>query len=85
LEWEVEVDITGEAYDAQEALTTLNTALKLVVTPGFAQNKKAQMIVGKILELTGTMSPIEYYSVPDDTAPVQGAGGSVPALPGVGL
>lgn len=70
LEWEVEVDVTGESFDTKEALTTLNTALSLVVQPGFAQNKKAQMIVGRILEISGTMSPLEYYSMPDDAPPV---------------
>ena len=57
LEWNVEVDINGESVDTQKALTTLDTALKLVMIPGFEQNKKAQMIVGKILELSGAMSP----------------------------
>lgn len=67
LEWEIEVDITSEAKNVQEALTTLNTALRLVVTPGFEQNKRAQMIVGRILEMTGAMSPIEYNALPSPT------------------
>ena len=33
-ETEVEVDITGESFDAKEAMATLNTALKMVMTPG---------------------------------------------------
>lgn len=69
LVWEVEVDITGENADTQDALATLNTALQTVVAPGFAGNKKAQAIVGRILELTGTMSPIEYNAIPDSPAP----------------
>jgi hypothetical protein len=69
LEWEVEVDITGEAKDTKDALTTLNTALQLVVTPGFDQNKRAQAIVGRILELTGAMSPIEYAAIPANEQP----------------
>lgn len=70
LEWDCEVDVTGEATNVQEALATLNTALKVVVTPGFDQNKKAQAIVGKILEHSGAMSPIEYNAI-----------SSTPALP----
>ncbi len=66
LEWEVEVDITGENADTQGQLETLYTALKTVVLPGFAQNKKAQAIVGRILELTGAMSPIEYAALPEE-------------------
>ena len=65
LEWDVEIDITGESNNVQEALATLNTALKTVVSPGFAQNKKAQAIVGKILEHTNAMSPVEYNAIPD--------------------
>jgi len=68
LEWDVEVDVTGEEFDTAEALTTLNTALKLMVTPGFDQNPRAQAVVSRILELTGSMSPIEYNSIP---SPVQ--------------
>lgn len=64
MEWDIEVDITGEAFNKREAMTTLATALNIVVQPGFEQNKKAQMIVGRILEMTGTMSPVEYNSLP---------------------
>ena len=59
-EWDAEVNITGEAVNYQSALATLNTALKAILIPGFQENKKAQMVVGKILELTGTLSPLEY-------------------------
>lgn len=65
-EVDIEVDITGENFNSQEALATLNTALKMVMTPGFDQNKRAQNIVGKILEFTNAMSPVEYYAVGQD-------------------
>lgn len=70
LEWECEVDVTGESIDTKDALTTLNTALKLVVTPGFETNEKAKAIVGRILELAGAMDPIEYNALPATPAPV---------------
>ena len=73
LEWEVQVDVTGEETNVQEALATLNTALKVVVTPGFDQNKKAQAIVGKILEQSGAMSPIEYNALPSTPVMPTGA------------
>jgi len=86
LEWELDIDISGESKDTQQALTTLNTALKLILTPGFEQNKKAQMIVGKILEMSGTMSPLEYNSVesapppaPTGAQAVQTPTGALPA------
>jgi len=77
-EWEVEVDITGEGYDSKTALETLNTVLRLVMSPGFEQSPKAQMIVGKALELTGAISPVEYNSVASNV-PLNnnGAGGAV--------
>lgn len=83
-EVDVEVDVTGESLDTKDAMATLNTALKTVMTPGFDQNKRAQAIVGNILELTNAMSPIQYYAinqsepaapVPDpNAAPVPAAG-----------
>lgn len=65
-EVDIEVDVTGENFNSKEAMATLNTALKMVMTPGFDQNKRAQHIVGKVLELTNAISPIEYYAVGQD-------------------
>lgn len=80
MEWDLDVDITGEARNAREELTTLNTALQVILNPAFATNKKAQAIVGRILENTGAMSPIEYASIPDTPAQPapQGAPQSAP-------
>lgn len=73
--YRLEVDITGEQKNVQEAMTTLNSALKMILTPGYDQNPKAQMVVGKILELSGAMSPLEIASMPVEVAPqVDGAG-----------
>lgn len=89
LEWDAEVDITGENADTQGMLETLNTALKLIVAPGFEQNRKAQAIVRRVLELTGAMSPIEYDSLPSNSAPqpTRGATDSIepdaPRAPGI--
>jgi len=77
-EWDMEIDITGESQNVQEALTTLNTALQVVMNPAFENNPKAKRIVGKTLELTGAMSPIEYGSMesPQPQPEVQGQDGS---------
>lgn len=64
MEWELEVDITGEQKDKQMVLTTLNTALQLVMNPAYAGNQQAQMIVAKILQQTGVISPIELSTTP---------------------
>ena len=63
MEWNLDIDVTGEARNAREELTTLNTALQVVLNPAFETNKRAQAIVGRILENTGAMSPIEYSSL----------------------
>ena len=83
VEWDLEVDITGEGQNTQEILTTLATALKVVVTPGFEQNKRAQRVVGKILEQTGAMSPVEWDAMPKaeaQAAPTQQGTPDVSAL-----
>lgn len=82
LEWEVEVDITGEASDTAAVLQTLNTALQIVVNPGYAQNPQAQMIVNKILLETGRISPLEMTTTPPPApAPVAAPPGKAPAAP----
>lgn len=77
LEWELEVDVTGETKNTQEHLQTLNTALQVVMNPAYTQSKQAQSIVGKILEATGAMSPMEIMSMPIpqpmQSAPVSGS------------
>jgi len=72
LEWELDIDITGEQHNIQEMLTTLNTALQMIMTPGFDQNKKAQAIVGEILNLSSVMSPIKFNSISNPEPPKQG-------------
>lgn len=72
LEWELDIDITGEMQNRAEALQTLNTALQVIMNPMYAQSKQAQMVVGKILEQTGVMSPLEVSSLPIPT-PMQPA------------
>lgn len=79
LEWDVEVDVTGENKDYQSALATFNTALQVVMNPAYSQNKEAQLIVSKILNATGQISPIELSALRsnmNNPAPVA-LGGSV--------
>lgn len=64
LEWRLRVNISGEAQDKQTVLTTLNTALATVANPNYVNNPTAQFLVGKILNATGTVSPIELASIP---------------------
>lgn len=91
LEWEVEVDITGESSDKNTILTTLSTALQVVANPLYANNPQAQLIVSKILLATGEISPLEIATLPPpqpmapQTAPqapvpVGGGASGLPAL-----
>jgi len=64
MEWNVEINITGEAKDANAVMTTLSTALQAVVNPAYANNSQAQLIVSKILSATGAISPLEIASTP---------------------
>lgn len=77
LEWDLEVEVTGESSDKNTILTTLNTALATVANPNFVNNPTAQMIVGKILNATGEISPLEMASLqsqqPTQTEPPVGS------------
>ena len=59
LEWEFEYEITGEQVDKQAMLDTLNTTLQMILNPMYASNPQAQQIVARILNETGTLSPLE--------------------------
>ncbi len=65
LEEDVYVDVTGESYDTQSAMTTLTTVMKTVASnPAILQDPNMKMLFNKILEITGTISPLEIASVP---------------------
>ena len=71
LEWEVEVMITDESSDDNATLQTLNSALQMVLNPAYATSPQAQMIVGKILQTVGGLSPLELASTPATNTPPQ--------------
>jgi len=71
LEWELDYNAGGEAKNIQEALATLNTALNVMMNPAYETNPKAQLVVNKILNLTGVISPIEMQAVPPTPQPIQ--------------
>ena len=64
IEWELEVDITGESSDKNTVLQTLGIALQTVANPLYANNPQAQLIVSKILLSTGEVSPLELSTMP---------------------
>lgn len=79
LEWELEVNISGEASDKQTVLTTLSTALQAVANPAYANNPQAQLIVSKIMSATGVISPLEIAALPKPE-PLPTAAGMPPSM-----
>jgi hypothetical protein len=84
LEWELEIDVTGEQHDTQAVMTTLNTLyMSMVQNP--AQVETSKLILSKILEQTGVVSPVEIQAIetaqsqpqmqpqPTQLAPIGGA------------
>lgn len=78
LEWDLEIDITGEQKDNQSDMATLSTVLQTVVhNPQALENPKVRLIFNKILSKTGTVSPIELSEM--ESLPVAPSGGQVDA------
>lgn len=85
LEWDLEVEVTGESSDKNTILTTLNTALATIANPNYQNNPTAQLIVGKILSATGEMSPLEIASLQSQQPTVQPPVASPPAVDSLAL
>jgi hypothetical protein len=67
LEWELDIDITGENKDKQGAMATLTTVLQTIANPATAavlQTPEGKIVFSKILELSGTVSPLELSQMP---------------------
>ena len=90
LEWDLEVDVTGESTNTQEMMTTLNTAFStLVAMQGRPMSPEEKLIFNKILTQAGAVSPMELGGLSTPTlSPVQQTqlatpGGGQPAGGGV--
>jgi hypothetical protein len=60
LEWNVEVEVTGEASDKLSMLTTLNTTLQVLAgMKGMPMSPDMKLVLNKILTATGQVSPME--------------------------
>ncbi len=69
LEWDLEVDISGESVD-REAIVTLNTMLGVLAqNPGALQDPNIKMLFTKILNLTGAVSPLELSTISHQPSP----------------
>lgn len=60
LEWELEIDITGEGTPDKEDMATLNTVLQTIAAnPAVLYDPNAKMILNKILRIAGGISELE--------------------------
>lgn len=60
LEWEVTVDVTGEAENTEAMMTTLTTVFRTLASRGGApMSPDERLVFNKILTAAGSLSPIE--------------------------
>nr|AKH46997.1 hypothetical protein [uncultured marine virus] len=60
IEWELDIDVTGEMKDVQSAMATLTTVLQTVAgNPQAMQDPTFKLLLGKILMNAGGLSPLE--------------------------
>ena len=85
IEWDLDIDVTGEQKDVQGALATLTTVLQTIAgNPMMLQDPNAKMIFGKIIGLAGGISPLELQTTQAEPVPQQPAemvGGQAPMQP----
>ena len=64
IEWELEIDVTGEASNNKSDMATLSTVLQTIAgNPQILENPKANLLFNKILIKTGTVSPVELSTL----------------------
>ena len=60
LQWEIEIDVTGESADNKSDMATLASVFQtLASNPMVLQDEKASLLFNKILLKTGTVNPME--------------------------
>lgn len=70
IEWDLEIDITGEQSSTQNDLATLNTVFQIIASnPQILSTKNGKLIFNKILEKTGAISPAELSMQPEPQQP----------------
>lgn len=77
LEWDIEINITGEASNDNETLTTLTTILQIIGNnPESLKNPTFATLFNKAVSLTGAISPIEIEQTlqEGETLPPQQSG-----------
>lgn len=78
--WTVEVDVTGEGKDSKSHMATLTTIFQtLAARQGAPFTDEERLILNKILNMTGAVSPIEIQNLKNSTPnPALAGGGTAP-------
>ncbi|MDD5178332.1 MAG: hypothetical protein PHT54_03585 [Candidatus Nanoarchaeia archaeon] len=80
LEWNLEIEISGESSNKQAILETLSSVFQTIASPAgqmILQTPQGNYIFNKILETAGNISPLEIPANNKPTVPaMMGAGGS---------
>lgn len=72
LEWELDVDITGEGKDTKGIMDTLTTMLQTIASnPNILQDPNMKLIFNRILSLSGAVSPLELQQATPPQPPPQ--------------
>jgi len=78
--FDLDIDVTNESKDTQQAMATYDTFLKFIMgLQGRQMTPDEKMAIGKLLNLTGQISPIEMSSI--KTQPSQPTPMQMPAQP----
>ena len=78
LEWDLEIDVTGEQKDNQSDMATLATVFQTVAgLNGQPMSPEVKLLFNKILMKTGTVSPVELADNNQPQKPVNPMAGSV--------
>lgn len=67
IEWELEVDVTGEGSNAKDDMTTLTTVFQTIANPataGVLQTPAGKLLFNRILQKAGSVSPLELSVMP---------------------
>lgn len=82
-QWTAECDITGESVNKAEMATTINSILNFLARKqGQPLTPDERLVFNKMLDMTGTVSPLELSEVKSSSvAPLGGAGVGTEPLP----
>jgi len=63
LEWDLDIDVTGEQKDLQGAMATLTTVFQTMASnPAILQDPNVRLVFNKIIGLAGGISPMEIQA-----------------------